>query len=203
MVRGSPSRRTSSRWGASGASKRRVTAVGDLLQGDSLPLSKLGPVIPQCIPRRHGKFSLDTLYQTWVRLWRLINIKLQRFLLPGGSLPRANFPSEHLSSTTPTEPRNTVPDASCKTQLSQGALLAPQNARQAAHCLMAKMPYVALYIAQGTLIKNTSKNDDNGSRWVAFCVLGATLTDNDAVACDLCRKLRPRIPQLSHHYTLT
>jgi hypothetical protein len=32
---------------------------------------------------------------------------------------------------------------------------------------------------------------------------GATLTDNDAVACDLCRKLRPRIPQLSHHYTLT
>jgi hypothetical protein len=30
--------------GPSGASKRRVTAVGDLLQGDSLPLSKLGPV---------------------------------------------------------------------------------------------------------------------------------------------------------------
>jgi hypothetical protein len=60
-----------------------VTAVGDLLQGDSLPLSKLGPVIPrapQCIPSRAAWLQIP-LYQTHPqvrgRSWRLINIKLQ------------------------------------------------------------------------------------------------------------------------------
>jgi hypothetical protein len=89
----------------------------------------------QCIPTaRHGyRYPISDASPGKRALLALINIKLQplAFCCQGSSLPRANFPSEHLSSTTPTEPRNTVPDASCKTQLSQGALLAPQK-RQAA-----------------------------------------------------------------------
>jgi hypothetical protein len=49
-------------------------------------------------------------------------------------------------------------------RLSQSrALLAPQKTRQGGHCLMAKMPYVAL-ISQGTPNQKYLKMTDNGSR---------------------------------------
>jgi hypothetical protein len=176
MVRGSLVD-TSSRWGLLAPQNAEVTAVGDLLQGRlTAPPEQTGPRDTQSSTMHTEPRVVTDTYQTHPqvrgRSWRLINI-VTAVLLPGRLTAQSKLSSEHLSSTTPTEPRNTVPDASCKTQLSQeGAPGASKNA-QGGHCLMAKMPYVALYRTRHSNQKYLSKNDRQWqSVWVAFCVLG-------------------------------
>jgi hypothetical protein len=195
MVRGSPivdappvdrallapqKRRSYSRW--------RFAARGDSLPPP--PLSKLGPVIPrapQCIPSRAAWLQIP-LYQTHPqvrgRSWRLINAKVTAVgvLLPGEAHcpppPEPTFPLNPGRSTTPTAPRNTVPDASCKDSAPvKRALLAPQKRARGGPLSDGQNALCGPYIAQGTPNqKYLSKNDRQWqSVWVAFLRFGGDL----------------------------